>query len=356
MATGVACVATIQYVVHLLEFHSRYEPIAKQPRNTAVKEQENVGSKIPQSPGVASVLETLDSQLIVSSSRLQKIVLHMIGEFKKGLNRDNEIFKMIPSYVVSRPTGNEIGTFLALDLGGTNFRVCKVSLEGHGSMRMSHAKFTVSDELKKGPGSKLFDFFAECVANFIKDQGIEKSKTVPMGFTFSFPVDQMAINSGTLVKWTKGFNAPGVEGKDVVELLQKAFERKGVKVAIKALVNDTVGTLIAHAYSDPQTYISVILGTGTNAAYVEKSSNIKKWDSDEGEVVINTEWGAYDEATVLPVSIFDIQLDRQSLNPKKQVFEKMISGMYLGEITRLILVDLIKSGELFKGASAVECV
>jgi hypothetical protein len=38
---------------------------------------------------------------------------------------------------------------------------------------MSNAKYTVSDELKVGPGEKLFDFFAECVANFCKEQGID---------------------------------------------------------------------------------------------------------------------------------------------------------------------------------------
>jgi hexokinase len=214
---------------------------------------------------------------------------------------------------------------------------------------MSHAKYTVSDELKQGSGEKLFDFFAECVANFCKDQGIEKATVVPMGFTFSFPVNQTGINHGSLVKWTKGFSAPGVEGVDVVDLLQKAFHRKGLNIDIKALVNDTVGTLIAHAYSDPHTYIAVILGTGTNAAYVEKSVNIKKWSSDDGEVIINTEWGAYDEPSVLPLTPYDMKLDRHSINPKKQIFEKMISGMYLGEITRLVIVDLIKSGELFGG-------
>ena len=31
---------------------------------------------------------------------------------------------------------------------------------------------------------------------------------------------------GTLAEWTKGFSASGVVGKDVVELLQKAFARK----------------------------------------------------------------------------------------------------------------------------------
>ncbi len=151
------------------------------------------------------------------------------------------------------------------------------------------------------------------------------------------------------MKWTKGFSAPGVEGQDVVKLLQQAFARKGLKIEIKAIVNDTVGTLIAHAYTDPQTYISVILGTGTNAAYVEKIDNIKKWGGSEGEVVINTEWGNYGEPSILPISPWDIKLDRGTVNPKKQIFEKMISGMYLGELARLIISDLVKSGELFNG-------
>jgi hexokinase len=138
--------------------------------------------------------------------------------------------------------------------------------------------------------------------------------------------------------------------------LEAAFTRKGLMIAIKAIVNDTVGTLIAHAYSDPQTYISVILGTGTNAAYVEKADNVPKWAGNEGYVVINTEWGNYGEPSVLPISRWDENLDRRSSNPKKQIFEKMISGMYLGEVARLIIADLVKAGELFggKGSTLLE--
>lgn len=181
LATGIACVATIQYFVHLI----------------SCDRKKHLDAAIPVSPGVASVLASLDSQLMVSSSKLQKIVLHMVREFKKGLASDQEIFKMIPSYVVNRPTGNEVGTYLALDLGGTNFRVCRVNLEGYGNIRMSHAKFTVSEDLKTGSGTKLFDFFADCVANFCKDQGLDSSTSqIPMGFTFSFPVNQTAIDRG----------------------------------------------------------------------------------------------------------------------------------------------------------------
>jgi hypothetical protein len=145
---------------------------------------------------IMTVMNQLDTKFVVSSSKLQKIVLNMVQEFKKGLSSDNETFKMIPSYVVKRPTGNERGTYLALDLGGTNFRVCMVTLEGHGSIRMTHEKFTVSEELKKGPGVKLFDFFAECVQNFCVAKGLDQTQVIPMGYTFSFPLNQTAINKG----------------------------------------------------------------------------------------------------------------------------------------------------------------
>jgi hexokinase len=42
-------------------------------------------------------------------------------------------------------------------------------------------------------------------------------------------------------------------------------------------VNDTVGTLAAGRYVDNDTVAAVILGTGTNAAYIEHMNSIPKW-------------------------------------------------------------------------------
>lgn len=61
---------------------------------------------------------------------------------------------------------------------------------------------------------------------------------IHLGFTFSFPVDQSAIDSGKLLTWTKGFNVKNVVGQDVVKLLQDAFDRKQMNVKCVALVND----------------------------------------------------------------------------------------------------------------------
>lgn len=56
---------------------------------------------------------------------------------------------------------------------------------------------------------------------------------------------------------------------------------------------------------------------------------------------------------ILPVTRFDNALDRKSINPRFQAFEKFISGMYLGEITRNILLYLIDEFPpvLFQGFS-----
>jgi hexokinase len=47
----------------------------------------------------------------------------------------------------------------------------------------------------------------------------------------------------------------------------------------------------------------------------------------------------------------DNQLDALTPNEGKQRYEKMISGMYLGELTRLALYQLATEGAVFASAS-----
>jgi len=296
----------------------------------------------------------MEELFVVGPTKLKEIVKHFISEMEKGLDHDGATVAMLPSFVTNRPTGKEQGSYLALDLGGTNFRVCEVYLEGQCSVRLRQKKFTIPEECKNAEGEVLFDFLANSVESFLKDSGVVPTQqNLELGFTFSFPVEQTAINAGNLLVWSKGFNCSNTVGKDVVEMLNQAFIRKGLNVKVTALVNDTVGTLISHAYNDPQTLVGVILGTGTNAAYVEKIENVKKWKGPipaSGEMIINCEWGAYDEEkAMLPLTQYDNKLDAESQNPGKHIYEKMISGMYLGEICRNVFLDLIQKKYLFNG-------
>lgn len=68
-------------------------------------------------------------------------------------------------------------------------------------------------------------------------------------------------------------------------------------------------------------------------------------------MVINLEWGAFGEKGELQdfITAYDKEIDKCSENPKQQIFEKMISGMYLGEIFRLLLMDIIKENLILCG-------
>ncbi|CAO3595126.1 unnamed protein product [Absidia cylindrospora] len=297
-------------------------------------------------------MDDITKQFTIDIEKLIAIRDHFIVEMEKGLGKEKQTMAMIPSYVEGRLTGQEQGHYLALDLGGTNLRVVLVTLEGHGKFKTVSTKARVSEELKTGSMRNLCEYIADCIDTFLTEQNLENvDEDLALGFTFSFPVLQSKINRGIQTAWTKGFNCTGAVGKDPVLLLQDALLRKHVPVKITALVNDTVGTLLSNAYQKPETVAGLILGTGSNGAYVEQMTNIKKWKdgaTTSHEMVINTEFGAFDnERVILPVTRFDNKLDRKSINPHFQIFEKLISGMYLGEIARNVITDMMDRNLLF---------
>uniref|UniRef100_F6YLI3 Phosphotransferase n=1 Tax=Ciona intestinalis TaxID=7719 RepID=F6YLI3_CIOIN len=317
------------------------------------------------SKGLGEFLEvklTLD-ELNLSNQQLTKIMEKMIKEMVKGLGKDtNEdaTVKMIPSYVKSLPDGTERGQFLALDLGGTNFRVLLVKIKeadeinGQPKIEMDSQIYRMPENVITGKGDELFDHIALCMADFLKKLDLLDHK-LPVGFTFSFPCKQDGLDHATLITWTKGFSASNVVGKDIVKMLKTAIDKRGdLDVDIIAVVNDTVGTMTSCAFDDQECMIGLIVGTGSNACYMEKMSNIERLDSNKGGMCINMEWGAFGDDGALSDyrNEYDVHVDENSLNSGKQLYEKMISGMYMGEIVRLVLVKLTEDGLLFGGETS----
>ncbi|BHF63765.1 hypothetical protein SprV_0200676000 [Sparganum proliferum] len=126
------------------------------------------------------------------------------------------------------------------------------------------------------------------------------------------------------------------------------------KVKVHAVLNDCVQLLAASCVGDSECAMSMIIGDGVNAAYVEDISNFKrdeKFDDNAKFVVINTELSGLGECGSLRrfVTEFDRRLDRLSANPGYQIFEKFVASCYLGEIVRHMIVFLTEKNQLFNG-------
>lgn len=293
-------------------------------------------------------LDAIEAEFTLSSEKMKDLTSHFQKELEIGLTTADGMLKSLPTFVYDLPKGSETGKYLTVDLGGTNLRIGLVELLGSGQFTIKKDSVIIPDNLKCGSGYEIFDFIAQNIENFLEHPEIEAELPLKLGFTFSFPVLQESLAHGRILGWSKEIECGDVVGMDAVAVLQKSLHSRGLDIAVEALINDTVGTLLAQIYRDDRTRMSVILGTGSNAAYVEKCVALTKTEQQNGIVtLINIEWGTFGDGTdLLPSTRFDLLLDQESKNPRIQGFEKMISGMYLGEIFRLILLEAVEKNLL----------
>ncbi|KYN11139.1 PREDICTED: hexokinase-2-like isoform X1 [Trachymyrmex cornetzi] len=301
-------------------------------------------------------IENRVAKMRFSAATARKIQDVFISEMNKGIHQQPSSLQMENTYIPELLDGTEEGLYLALDLGGTNFRVVLLELAHGAPIREEVKRYYIGSELRVGSAIPLFDHLAESVSDFVISQGLQDVE-LPLGFTFSFPMIQHSLDVGVLVTWTKTFNCPDAVNKDAVRLLREALDRRGdTKVKVLAVLNDTTGTLVQGSTLDHNTAVGLILGTGSNACYLERADRVEHWETErhgEREVIIDIEWGAFGDNGVLDFikTDFDRENDANSLIVNSFTFEKYIAGKYLGEVVRVILAKLTKERLLFVGDS-----
>ena len=124
----------------------------------------------------------------LSEEQLRRVMANLNSEMTNGLKpndplttRDNDL-AMFPTYVHHGPSGRESGEYLVVDLGGSNFRVSHVQIEGRNRMRLNNKIFLIPHSLLLGDGAKLFDYIAECLQRFVDDNKLMLLKPIDYRF------------------------------------------------------------------------------------------------------------------------------------------------------------------------------
>lgn len=280
---------------------------------------------------------------------------------------EKSAISMLPSYTHTLPTGHERGDFLALDVGGSTFRIALIRLSGKGKpgndgLQIRRIRsFPINEQIRGLEGQAFFDWMAERIGDMLGEYNHINGTTnaqLPMGLAWSFPIEQTSPRSGRLGAMGKGFKATcGVEGEDLSELIMRSCNARNLNVQMRAIINDSAGTLISQAYRDPSTRMSLIVGTGMNAGVflpLKSLGSLKfgerpeSWYDQAERVLINTELSMIGQHS-LPKTKYDEKLNSNHTSPDFQPLEYQISGRYMGEIARLVLVDAIEHAGLFGG-------
>lgn len=266
-----------------------------------------------------------------------------IAEMENGLEGKRSSLRMIPTYISVRNEFPFEEPVIVIDAGGTNFRVAVV--------HFTASKKSVIEDFKvyPMPGIKeeiTKEAFFRTIAQYLEPV-LNKSNKI--GFCFSYPTEILPNRDGRLLRFCKEIKAKAVEGEIIGKTLLKIIKSQGLSSEKKVvLLNDTVATLLGGRASQPErvfdSYIGFILGTGTNSCYIEENRHIKKLDYSQvnsGLMLVNIESGAYDRA---PRGRIDLEFDSTTVNPGEYIFEKMISGGYLGGLILSILKKAAEEG------------
>ena len=253
-----------------------------------------------------------------------------LEDMDKGLAGKDSSLAMLATYIETErdiPAGKPV---VVMDAGGTNFRVATVTFADDGTAAIADQDVYGMPGIEKEVSRD--EFFGTMVQYL--EGVVDKSDSI--GFCFSYPIEMSPNKDGRVLYFSKEIKAPEVVGKMIGENLNAAITKSGAKEdKTIVLLNDTVATLLAGRGNAGgrsfDSYIGFILGTGTNCSYVEQNGNITKHPDLDGakSQIVNVESGGFGRA---PRGKIDERFDQASVSPGVNVFEKMISGAYLGPL------------------------
>ena len=262
---------------------------------------------------------------------LQSLTDDFISEMEKGLAGKAGSLLMLPTYLGAEGTIKPNQPVVAIDAGGTNFRAVKMYFDDKLNLVTENLQQRKMPAIDEELSNK--EFFATLAAYLTEYKNVSEK----IGFCFSYAVEIYPNKDGKLLEWSKEVKAPEVIGQMVGKNLLEAM---GTPKKHIVLMNDTVSTLLAGqaatAGREFDTYLGFILGTGTNACYIEQNSKITKAPGldKKGSQIINIETGNFN---LMPRTDIDIAFDNTTKLPGRYSFEKMIAGGYFGGLCTMAL-------------------
>lgn len=263
----------------------------------------------------------------------------MLSGLREGLEGEGATVPMIPTYLKTEGSIPVGATAAVIDAGGTNFRCALATFTENGCV--------ISDSVKKPmPGigkSVTWEEFISFVADNIEPL---MDRTDRIGFCFSYSAVITPEVDGRVIRIDKEVVVTGSEGRLIGASLIAELSRRGIHGKKAVILNDTAAALLGVAAGLDRSlyggFIGQISGTGANTCCILPMKDIPKLGRcDETPIIVNLESGLYDG---LPAGDFDRILDSESNNPGLKQLEKMISGVYVGKLTSLMLTAAADEG------------
>lgn len=261
-------------------------------------------------------------------------------EMKRGLSGESSTLAMIPTYIKVGGTPVQNRPVIAIDAGGTNLRTCLVTFKDGAPVTEHMEKCSVPGSRGEVSVDEFFGFIADRILPLTDCTDV-------VGFCFSYPMEITPELDGIVQILTKELRVKDISGTHIGRTLGEKLRERGVKKPMHfVLLNDTVaglmGGIACLGLSCEGGISGLILGTGCNTCYLERGENIKKL-SGAADMIVNCESGNFGGAVRGEP---DRRVDAGSNDPGGFLFEKMMSGAYMGKLVSEAIAMAVSEGLL----------
>ena len=265
----------------------------------------------------------------------------LLAAMQRGLRGEPGGLPMLPAYLApgKHLPDTEGKRVAVVDAGGTHFRVATVRYEFGHPILENERKLPMPGADGAADWTDFIRLTADALAPLLAD-------ATHIGVCFSYPAQNTPELDAKVLSMTKEVQLTGWEEHLVGADLAEELARRGCTKLPIVVINDTPATYLSGSTTIANNYANgfagLVNGTGTNTCCLLPVRAIEKLGRDaDGEMLVNLESGSF---TDVPQSAFDQALDAASAAPGAYRFEKMTSGRYLGELSRLALIAAANDG------------
>ena len=271
----------------------------------------------------------------------------ILSAMEKGLRGEDGGLPMLPSFLSDQGEIPEDEPVAVLDIGGSHLRAAVVT--------WTHGAYDIEQrEVLPLPGmtrSVKWETFIKKCADLLEPRVQDTDR---IGVCFCYAAEPTPECDVRVHGFTKEVKITGSEVRLLCADLMAELAKRGVTGKHFTALNDTVAAQLTGIAVVPPRYggdfAGMVLGTGVNTCLPLPVSRVEKLGrpDDDSRILVNVECGFYNG---VKLSDFDRVIDAASDAPGACLFEKQISGKYLGEQCRLALVGAAREG-LFSPAVA----
>lgn len=275
---------------------------------------------------------------------IQTLAQLFLSQMRISLYGGISSIPMLPSFLKPSGTLKEHTPVAVAQVDDQKIQVSLVTFTKNLPQVTQQDSFPVPGREYPAPFSDLLYAVAELIEPLL-------SQAQALALCLPFPVDYDSKGDGWIRRFPGSMSVSDFTDKPVLATLREELSQRSLPCPPMVLVSQADAALLAAALRTPNQSrcLGLTWGSNIDLGFVAPGSIVLRWPGIPGDLTLFS--GGFSQAQCVPFGLVDYSKDRDCYAPGLDLYLKMVSTEYLGEIFRLVMIKAAERKLLSFGCS-----